>query len=104
MIQKILPAILISFIVAITAYVARTATAEENKKVILSTVDLKADYEILGLVYYRSSDLNPKKIHDELRKQAKDLGADHVVGVTYYSNAGYLYGSGTAVKLIKKGN
>ncbi len=79
------------------------ATAKSKKKgVILSTVDIDEEYEILGLVYYRSSDLNPKKIHTELRKQAKKIGADYVVGVTYYNNAGYLYGSGTAVKLIKK--
>lgn len=81
-----------------------TAKAADKKGVILSTVDLKQDqaYEILGLVYYRSSELNPKKIHEELRKQAEDMGADYVIGITYYNNAGYLYGSGTAVKLIKK--
>ncbi len=78
--------------------------ADGKKGVVLSTVDLKQDqeYEILGLVYYRSSELSPKKIHDELTRQAESMGADHVIGITYYNNAGYLYGSGTAVKLIKK--
>lgn len=80
-----------------------TATAADKKGVILSTTtDLKENYDILGLVYYRSSELSPKKIHDELRKQAEGMGADYVIGITYYNNAGYLYGSGTAVKLIKK--
>lgn len=80
------------------------AEADGKKDVMLSTVDLKQsqEYEILGLVYYRSSELNPKKIHEELAKQAESMGADHVIGITYYNNAGYLYGSGTAVKLIKK--
>ena len=79
------------------------AQAKDKKKgVILSTVDIDEEYEILGLVSYRSSELSPKKIHTELKKQAKKMGADYVIGITYYSNAGYLYGSGTAVKLIKE--
>lgn len=92
----------IVFLFAIIALHAPAAKAADDKDIILSTVDLKADYEILGLVSYRSSELSPKKIHDELRNQARDMGADHVIGITYYNNAGYLYGSGTAVKLIKK--
>ena len=79
-----------------------TSARDKKKDVILSTVDIDEAYEILGLVYYRSSELNPKKIHTELKKQAEKLGADYVVGIRYYDNAGYLYGSGTAVKLIKK--
>lgn len=96
------------FIVPILAAIlclsaASEAEAKKKKKgVILSTVDISADYEILGLVYYRSSELDPKKIHKELKKKAKKMGADYVVGLTYYSNAGYLYGSGTAVKLIEE--
>ena len=71
-----------------------------KKKVILSTVGINEDHEVLGLVSYRSSELDPKKIHAELRKQAERMGADYVVGITYFSNAGYIYGSGTAVKLV----
>ncbi|MFH0839668.1 MAG: hypothetical protein V1883_01460 [Candidatus Omnitrophota bacterium] len=74
----------------------------EKKGVILTTADLKQDYEILGLVFYRTGELSPKKINDELTKQAESMGADYVIGIIYYNNAGYLYGSGTAVKLIKK--
>ncbi|MDP3790253.1 MAG: hypothetical protein Q8R48_07625 [Candidatus Omnitrophota bacterium] len=70
--------------------------------VVLSTGDLKTDYEILGIVSYRSSETMPDKINNELKKQAEDLDADYVIGITYYSGFGYLYGSGTAVKLIKK--
>ena len=91
-----------AFIAAVIVLFIMPRETYGRKEVILSTVDLKEDYEILGLVYYRSSELNPKKIHDELRSQAEALGADYVIGITYYNNAGYLYGSGTAVKLIKK--
>ncbi len=80
------------------------AMADGKKGVILSTSDIKADYEILGIVSYRSSETIPSKINNELRSQAEDLGADYVIGITYYSGFGYLYGSGTAVKLIKKDN
>lgn len=79
------------------------AGAKKAAGVVLSTVDLKVDYDILGVVSYRSSETMPDKINSELKKQAKDMGADYVIGVTYYSGFGYLYGSGTAVKLIKKG-
>jgi hypothetical protein len=79
------------------------AMAKDKKKsVILSTVDIGEDYEILGLVSYRSSELSTKKVNKELKKQAKKMGADYVIGIDYYSNAGYLYGTGTAVKLIKE--
>jgi hypothetical protein len=76
--------------------------ADAKKGVVLSTVNIKEDYEIIGLVSYRSNELDPKKIHNELTKQAEAMGADCVIGITYYNNLGYLYGSGTAVKLIKK--
>lgn len=78
------------------------AMADGKKGVILSTVDLKVDYDTLGIVSYRSSETMPEKINNELKRQAEDLGADYVIGITYYSGFGYLYGSGTAVKLIKK--
>jgi ABC-type sugar transport system substrate-binding protein len=101
-VKKINVSIMILLAAAFLLCVPSQAKAADKKGVVLSTVDLKADYEILGLVYYRSSELSSKKINDELRKQAEDMGADYVIGITYYSNAGYLYGSGTAVKLIKK--
>ena len=80
----------------------RIVIGAEKKGVILATTDLKQDYEILGLVSYRTGELTPKAINDQLAKQAENMGADYVICITYYNNAGYLYGSGTAVKLIKK--
>ena len=77
--------------------------AADKKKngVILSTVNIDEDYEILGLVSYRSSQITPKKLHSELKKQAEALGADYVVGIQYYSGFGYLYATGTAVKIVE---
>lgn len=78
------------------------AKDKKNKRVILSTVDIGEDYEILGLVHYKSNELATKKIDKELRKQAAKIGADYVVGIIYYTHSGYLYGSGTAVKVVEK--
>lgn len=78
------------------------AAPKDRIGVILSTVDIDAEYEILGLVHYRSNELNLDKIHAELKQKAEAIGADYVVGITYFRNAGYLYGSGTAVKLIEE--
>ncbi len=100
--MKSISVILVFAAIILLFGISDSSAKDKKKRVILSTVDIKEDYKILGLVSYRSSDLNPKKIHAELRKQAKKVDADYVVGITYYSNAGYLYGSGTAVRLIKK--
>jgi len=86
----------------LTRAIAQEKEDKEEKEIKLSTVDIDEDYEILGLVYYRSSELGIEKIHKELQKQAKRMGADYVIGIRYCSNAGYLYGIGTAVKLIKQ--
>lgn len=80
-----------------------SALAKDKKKgVILSTVDIDEEYEILGLVSYRSNELSPETMHDALQKKAEKMGADYVIGISYYSNAGYLYATGTAVKLTEK--
>ncbi len=92
----------ISVIFFLLLWIHGAANGADKKSVILSTTDLKQDYEILGLVSYRTGELTPKTINDQLTKQAADMGADYVICITYYNNAGYLYGSGTAVKLIKK--
>ncbi|MBL7071190.1 MAG: hypothetical protein ISS26_03335 [Candidatus Omnitrophica bacterium] len=96
--------IFISFIAVLTIASCLTIPPEaeakdKKKRAVLSTVDINEDYDILGLVSYRSNDLDPEKIHSALRKKAEKMGADHVLGIRYYSNAGYVYGTGTAVKL-----
>lgn len=80
-----------------------SALAKDKKKaVLLSTVDIDEEYEILGLVSYRSNELSPEKMHNALQKKAEKMGADYVIGINYYNNAGYLYATGTAVKLTEK--
>ncbi len=78
------------------------AAGDKKKSAVLSTVDIGGDYEILGLVSYRSNELDPQHLNSALRKKADKMGADYVIGITYYSNAGYVYGTGTAVKLKKE--
>lgn len=97
------PFIVVVLLIAAISLSALPDTHAKSKKgrVILSTVDIDEEYEIRGLVSYRSSQLSPEKMHTELRKQAEKLGADYVVGIRYYNNAGYLYATGTAVRLIK---
>ena len=96
--------LLLSLMLLLSVLPEASAKSKKKNGVELSTVDIKEDYEILGLVHYRSNELDPKKINAELTNQAKGMGADYVVGVTYYSNAGYLYGTGTAVRLIEADN
>jgi len=84
--------------VFISAFLAAPAAAEEKKEVILSTIRPDQNHEILGLVSYRSSKLDPEKICKELTKKASKMGADSVTGIRFYSHAGYLYGTGTAIR------
>ena len=94
--------ILSAFFFLMTLPDAAAKDKKKKKGVILSTVDIDEEYKILGLVSYRSNELSPKKMHDALRKKAKKMDADYVIGITYYSNAGYLYATGTAIKLIEE--
>lgn len=75
------------------------AAKNKKNKVILSTVGIIEDYEILGIVSYRSNEIEIEKINEALRNKAEKIGADYVIGIQYFSGAGYLYGTGTAVKL-----
>jgi hypothetical protein len=92
------------FTIALVFSLLPYATGQEKreKEVILSTVNIDKDYEILGLVSYRSSELEPEKVNNELKKQARKMGADYVIGITYFTRSAYMYGVGTAVKLIKQ--
>lgn len=102
--MRILSILAVSALVIIISLsgISDTQAKDKKKGVILSTVDIDEEYRILGLVSYRSNELNPKKMHDALRKKAKKMGADYVIGISYYSNAGYLYATGTAIKLIEE--
>lgn len=77
---------------------------KEDKILYLTTVDIQQPYKIIKLVSYRSSVLDPNKVIEELEKKGKKLNADYIIGVHLYSHSGYLYGTGTAVKLIKEEN
>lgn len=84
--------------------IAPNSCAEEKKKpkeVILTSTDIKEDYEILGIVSVRSGEVVLDSINEKLKGEAKNLGADYVIGISYFNYSGYIYAYGTAVKIKK---
>lgn len=71
----------------------------DQKQVILTTTDLKGDYEILGIVTYSSGTPDINIVNEGLKKKAAQMNADYVVSVRYISHTGKLFGWGTAVKI-----
>lgn len=78
------------------------AQQKRPKEVILSTEDIDKEYEIIEIVSVRSGELNLVSINAKLKEEAKNLGADYVIGVSYFNYAGYIYAYGTAVKIKEK--
>lgn len=85
--------------------IAPNSCAEEKKKkpkeVILTSTDIREDYEILGIVSVRSGEVVLDSINEKLKEEAKNLGADYVIGINYFNYSGYIYAYGTAVKIKK---
>lgn len=83
------------------SYFAPQTFAQQKKKpkeIILSTVDIKEDYEILGIVSARSGDVSLSVINEKLKEEAKNIGAEAVITVRYFDYSGYIYAYGTAVR------
>ncbi len=89
----------------------------EEKNIIITTGDLKEDYEIIkplyvaervGLTYPKEEHLNEilTILNDRLKKQCKEIGGDAVVccHIVYVPNSGSKLFSinGTAVKIKSK--
>jgi len=71
-----------------------------KKEVMLTTIDIKDSYKVIGIVSVKTGETNLDTLNDKLKEEAKDLGADYVIGVNYfYMQGGYLYAYGTAVKI-----
>jgi hypothetical protein len=70
-----------------------------KKEVLLTTTDIKDSYKVVGVVSVKSGEINLDVLNDKLKETAKDLGADYVIGVTYFTYSGYVYAYGTAVKV-----
>lgn len=71
---------------------------DEKKDILLSTVDIHANYDVIGIVYGRISSNDIKELNDELIRRAGRIDADAVIGVRYLAYLDYLYAYGTAVK------
>lgn len=79
-----------------------SAQGKSKKGVVLSTVDIDEEYDVLGIVSSRTNGLKPEDVEKDLIKKAASMGADYVLGIQYYSHAGYLYGTGTAVRITEE--
>ncbi|MBN1870946.1 MAG: hypothetical protein JW800_00070 [Candidatus Omnitrophica bacterium] len=80
---------------------AFSQSKNDAKEIYLTTLGIDKPYEIIKLVSYRSSLLETSKVIGELKKQGIELGADYIIGIQFYSHSGYLYGTGTAVRLLE---
>ena len=73
-----------------------------EKAIALTTLDVKADYEILSIITARVGSTDIDSLTKMLIKKGEALGADYIIGVRYISHAGSLYAYGTAVKVKSK--
>ena len=92
--------VFITFLFVIGFYIfsySLVGISEEKKEVKLTTCDLNKPYKIVSVIVYRSGVADLNKINDELKKQAKKMKANYVIGIRYFEAYGYLYGYGTAV-------
>lgn len=97
----VLISVFLAFVI-LQSYLVPQTFAQQKKKpkeIILSTVDIDEDYEILGIVSVRSGEVNLSTINENLKAEARNLGADHVIMVRYFQASGYIYAYGTAVKI-----
>jgi len=79
----------------------RPLLAEGKKKVFITTSDIDKDYEIKGIVSYRTGFFKIDKIEKKLAEEARKLDADYVIGLRSLVFGGEIYCYGTAVKTKK---
>ena len=72
--------------------------AADKSKIILSTTDIDTPYDIIGIVSYKTGEPDVDVVNRGIMRQAARLNATNVVGIRYFSSAGFFYGYGTAVK------
>lgn len=81
-------------------YMTSTPTkAGTQKDIILTTADIKDSYKVIGIVSIRSGEVNLDALNSKLKDAARELGADFVIGINYFTYSGYVYAYGTAVKI-----
>ena len=80
------------------------AKKAKTDRIILTTLDLKRDYEIIDIVISKEINGDQTSLYNEgkfnLKEQAAEIGADAVVGVQCFlcNNVGIRRWYGTAVK------
>lgn len=97
----ILISIFLAFVILQSYFIPQTFAQQKKKpkEIVLSTVDIDENYEILGIVSVRSGEVNLSTVNENLKAEARNLGADYVVMVRYFQYSGYIYAYGTAVKI-----
>ncbi|MDD5072789.1 MAG: hypothetical protein PHX64_03200 [Candidatus Omnitrophica bacterium] len=76
-----------------------TAKSTKPKDVVLTTSDIKDSYKVIGIVSVRGGEVNLDALNSKLKDAGKELGADYIIGIQYFTYSGYVYGYGTAVKI-----
>ena len=87
--------------VAMAQYMSTTTTTKttKTKDVVLTTADIKDSYKVIGIVSIRSGEVNLDALNSKLKDAAREMGADYVIGINYFTYSGYVYAYGTAVKI-----
>lgn len=94
-----------SFAAMLPAEAASTVLGDQKAKtaggkdVFLTTADIKDSYKVIGIISARSGEVNLDSLNDKLREQAKNMGADGVIGINYFNYSGYIFAFGTAIKI-----
>ena len=93
--------VLVVLSVVILSGIAYGAQKSKGKSVILTTMDVKEAYEVIGIVSYRTSATGFNVLMNGLKKAAIGIKADAVVGIRCVSYGDFFYAYGTAVKFGK---
>lgn len=89
-----------ALICAASLIAAIAYSAEKEAGVVITTEDIRADYEVLGIVHARHMK-DVDGVNGELARKAAALGADFLIGTHYFEYQSQLHGAGTAVKVKK---
>lgn len=84
---------------AVAQYLPTTKTSGKQKDVVLTTADIKDSYKVIGIVSIRGGEVDLVALNGKLKDTAREMGADYVIGVNYFTYSGYVYAYGTAVKI-----
>lgn len=87
---------------AAMAQVMSQTKTSKPKDVILTTEDIKDEYKVIDVISIRSGEVNLDNLNVKFKEMARGLGADYVIGITYFTYSGYVYAVGTAVKIKEK--